>query len=142
MADMTNEVPSILILSHGPLCAAMLESASMIAGDFTGVTALPFQKEDNPEEYARRAIDLYKQMPQGSIVLFDLFSGTPFNQMMQHCGGKVIHGLCGASLPMLLDALSMRECMAGEELIKAIEQSAHASVVNVGEFMAQALQEE
>lgn len=140
MNEKVNELPGILILSHGPLCTAMIESAKMIVGETPNVTALPFRAEDDLEQYGLRANAIYSAMPEGSIVLYDLFSGTPFNQMLARCGGRPIDGLCGVSLPVLLDALSMRECMSGDALVRALEESAHAGIVNVRTFMQDTLQ--
>lgn len=112
----------------------------MIAGELENVQALPFGEQDDLEAYGQRAREMYAAMPEGSIVLFDLFSGTPFNQMMARCEGMEVEGLCGLSLPMLLDALSMREFLSGGELVQALAESARAGVVDVGEFMHQALE--
>jgi mannose/fructose-specific phosphotransferase system component IIA len=128
-------IPGILILSHGALCQALISSAEMINGEIDNVTAIPFEEGVNIEEYAESIKSAYTQMPPGSIVLFDLFSGTPFNQFLSCCTDLTAHGLCGASLPILLDALMFRETLHGAELVKAIEESAHDSIVNVEEFI-------
>ena len=69
-----------------------------------------------------------------SIVLFDLASGTPFNQMMMKSGGEEFPGLCGMNLPVLLEAMTMREAMKGSELVALLEESAKAAVVNIKSF--------
>ncbi|MEA4906887.1 MAG: hypothetical protein VB089_04665 [Anaerolineaceae bacterium] len=132
-------IPGILILSHGPLCTAIIKSAEMINGDVEGVAALPFEEGQNVDDYARQAKEIFENMPEGSIVFLDLFSGTPFNQLIMQCAGKLINGLCGVNLPMLLEALILRESMSGAELIKALESPVRASIVNVGEFMSKVI---
>jgi mannose/fructose-specific phosphotransferase system component IIA len=113
----------------------------MINGEMDNVTAIPFEEGINIETYADNIRNAYTQMPPGSIVLFDLFSGTPFNQFLSRCTDLTVHGLCGASLPMLLDALMFRETLHGTELVKAIEDSAHNSIVIAVEFMEKAKQQ-
>ena len=81
-----------------------------------------------------KAMQTFKQMPEGSIVLFDLASGTPFNQMMMKSGGEEFPGLCGMNLPVLLEAMTMREAMKGSELVALLEESAKAAVVNIKSF--------
>jgi PTS system mannose-specific IIA component/D-glucosaminate-specific PTS system IIA component len=135
-----NDIPGILILSHGQLCNALISSAKMINGEMYGVVALPFEEGMNLKSYTQNAKTILMGMPEGSVILFDLFSGTPFNQLLLLYNDVKIYGLCGASLPMLLDALMFRETMRGAELVKELEKSAHASIVNVGEFLEKASQ--
>lgn len=130
------ERPGILVLSHGPLCTALIESARMIAGDVEGVQALPLEPGRDVAAYADQACALLDAMPEGSIVLFDLFAGTPFNQVIARFRERSLPALCGVSLPMLLDANTMRETLSGQELIRAVEESAHESLVNVADFLS------
>lgn len=124
----------VLLLSHGPFCRALLESAEMIAGEAKNVIAMPLMENSDINMYGQEAMETFRSMPAGSIVLFDLASGTPFNQMMIQSGGEKFPGLCGVSLPVLLEALALREVMQGEELIEMLEESAKAAVVNIRSF--------
>ena len=96
--------------------------------------ALPLLENASIDEYGEKAMQTFKQMPEGSIVLFDLASGTPFNQMMMKSGGEEFPGLCGMNLPVLLEAMTMREAMKGSELVALLEESAKAAVVNIKSF--------
>ena len=122
--NFVENIPGILLLSHGPFCQALLESAQMIGGEAVNVVALPLLENASIDEYGEKAMQTFKQMPEGSIVLFDLASGTPFNQMMMKSGGE----------PVLLEAMTMREAMKGSELVALLEESAKAAVVNIKSF--------
>lgn len=135
------DLPGILLLSHGPFCAALLESAQMIAGTAENVVALPLHEQDDINEYGRNAMQTLRAMPEGTIVLFDLASGTPFNQMMMQSGGEAFYGLCGMSLPLLLEALTLREFMQGEELISALVSAGQSAVVSIASFFDPTLDE-
>ena len=126
--------PGILLLSHGPFCQALLESAQMIAGEAANVVAMPLLEDASIEEYGATAMETFKSMPEGSIVLFDLASGTPFNQMMMKRNGEAFPGFCGMNLPVLLEAITMREAMQGEALIEFLAETAKAAVVNIHSF--------
>ncbi|MDR3289512.1 MAG: PTS fructose transporter subunit IIA [Peptococcaceae bacterium] len=130
----TGALPGILILSHGPLCTSLIESAKMIAGDIQNVAALPFEEGADIVAYAKEAKAVYDKMPEGSVVLFDLFAGTPFNQFIIQCEGKKIEGLSGINLPIFLDVLAQREYKRGAELIAAVEDLVRDGIVNVGKF--------
>ena len=99
--NFVENIPGILLLSHGPFCQALLESAQMIGGEAVNVVALPLLENASIDEYGEKAMQTFKQMPEGSIVLFDLASGTPFNQMMMKSGGEEFPGLCGMNLSHL-----------------------------------------
>ena len=49
----TPGLPGILLLSHGPFCQALLESAQMIAGEAANVVAMP-HGNGNIQVHARR----------------------------------------------------------------------------------------
>ena len=131
--NFVENIPGILLLSHGPFCQALLESAQMIGGEAVNVVALPLLENASIDD-GEKAMQTFKQMPEGSIVLFDLASGTPFNQMMMKSGGEEFPGLCGMNLPVLLEAMTMREAMKGSELVALLEESAKAAVVNIKSF--------
>ena len=132
-----NFVPNlagILLLSHGPFCQALLESAQMIMGEAQNVVAMPLLETSDIDLYGNTAMETFRAMPEGSIVLFDLASGTPFNRMMIQSGGEKFPGLCGVNLPVLLEALTMREVMQGDALIELLSDSAKESVINIADF--------
>lgn len=128
--------PGILILSHGPLCNALIESAKLISGDVDGIVGLPLEPGCDVGAYADQACAALREMPEGSIILFDLFAGTPFNQLVARFQAQPFHALCGVNLPMLLDANTMRETLSGAELVRAVAEAAQESIVNVGDFIA------
>ena len=131
------ELPGILILSHGPMCESIIESAELIVGEMDNIIAIPLEAECDLAEYCEVVINTYNSLPSGSIVLFDLQNGTPFNQLVTYCAkqGIVLDALCGVNLPILLEAWTLRGSVSGGELIKALEQAGHSSLINVAEFM-------
>lgn len=128
------DIPGILIVSHGPLCTALLESARLISGEAKNVVAMPLLENASIEAYGAEAMQTLRAMPDGSIVLFDLVGGTPFNQMMQCSNGECFPGLCGVNLPVLLEAMAIREIFRGEELVAALASSARESIVDIRTF--------
>lgn len=128
-------IPGIILLSHGPLCEAIIESGKMIVGDLEGVEAFPLNPGCDLEAYSDQVVNAYKAMPEGSIILFDMFAGSPFNQIVRRAGEIHLHAICGLSLPMLIEANMQRELVSGEELIRVLQEAAQDSIVNVDEFI-------
>ena len=132
-----SNLPGILLLSHGPLCSALLESARMIMGEAPNAVALPLLENADVTEYGAKATALFRQMPEGSIVLFDIACGTPFNQFLTQWGGESFPGLCGMNLAIVLEALSLRDTVKGSELIRSLQETAHDSIVNLETFLSE-----
>lgn len=62
--NFVENIPGILLLSHGPFCQALLESAQMIGGEAVNVVALPLLENASIDEYGEKAMQTFKQMPR------------------------------------------------------------------------------
>lgn len=132
------DLPGILVLTHGAMCRGMIESADMIVGGMdNNVFIFPFMPEDDLTAYADQVLQLYTALPEGSIILFDMFGGTPFNQVVMACAQRKIplHGLCGVSLPILMEAVAQRDACRGEELIEQLKAVGEIALVNVKKYL-------
>jgi PTS system mannose-specific IIA component len=112
----------ILIVSHGALGEALIHGASHVLGkrplhvQQVGVTV-----HDDPAAILPQAQELVRQVDDGAgvLVLTDILGATPSNiatRLLEP--GKVV-GLSGASLPMLIRALTYR----GEPLAAVVEKA-------------------
>lgn len=135
--DIDDTIPGIILMSHGTMCEGIINSGKMIGAEGPNIVALPFMEDTDIEEYNSRALELLEKLPDGTIVLFDLFFGTPFNQMVKLCYEKNIklHALCGMNLPIFIEAVNMRDSSAGDELIKALRDVGLESIIDVGAYM-------
>ena len=125
--------PGILILTHGFLGQALIDAAMLHDGETQSVVALPLRADEDLELYADRSVSAFLSMPKGSVVLFDQFGGTPFNQFLIHYR-KPFPALCGVNLPMLLNAIILRETLEGFALISALKKAAEESIVDVSAY--------
>lgn len=132
------DLPGIVVLSHGTMCHGLIESADMIVGGMDqNVFAFSYMPGADFTDYASEVLDLYTALPEGSIILFDMFGGTPFNQVLMACAQQNIplHGLCGVSLPILIEATAQRDCCKGEELIQQLQEAGNVALINVKEYL-------
>ena len=58
MAEEIQAAPAIIVMSHGPFCVGLIESAKMVYGEMTGVEALPLEEGMDPEVYERNFAEL------------------------------------------------------------------------------------
>jgi len=128
-------LPWILILTHGNLGQALIESASMILGQLANVMALPLNVGDDPEVYRQRVEQVLSVMPEGSLVLVDLFGGTPFNSIVLAAQRKHALAVAGVNLSMLIEATIERQSLTGDELLEAAVKAGYDGIVNVTKTM-------
>jgi mannose PTS system EIIA component len=112
----------ILIVAHGAFGEALIHSASHVLGKRplqvrqVGVTI-----HDDPDAILPQAQDLARQLDagQGVLVLTDIIGATPSNIATRLLEPGKVEGVAGASLPMLIRALTYRD----EPLAAVVEKA-------------------
>ena len=112
----------ILIISHGAFGEALIHGASHVLGKRplhvrqVGVTI-----HDDPDAILPQAKDLVRQLDSGHgvLVLTDILGATPSNIATRLLEPGRVEGLSGASLPMLIRAITYRD----EPLSSVVEKA-------------------
>ena len=102
----------VLIVTHGDIGTALLQSASQIlGGEQPQVATLSVWRQDDPDDLVLRARELLEQIDAGDgvLVLTDIFGATPGNVVSRLLEDGRVEGVSGASLPMLLRVLAGRD---------------------------------
>jgi PTS system ascorbate-specific IIA component len=105
-------VIGILIVTHGEIGTALLDSASQILGERPPqVATLSVWRQDDPDDLVLRARELMEQIEadEGVLILTDIFGATPGNVVSKLLQDGRVEGVSGVSLPMLLRVLTGRE---------------------------------
>ena len=105
---MKNQI-GIVIVTHGNLGEALLDTCSMITGEGGAITSISVHAGDDVEETRDRiaaAIDGVKG-DKGVILLVDMFGGTPSNISLSFLGADEIEVVTGVNLPMLTKLRSL-----------------------------------
>jgi PTS system ascorbate-specific IIA component len=113
----------ILIISHGAFGEALIHGASHVLGKRplhvrqVGVTI-----HDDPDEILPQARDLVLQLDSGDgvLVLSDILGATPSNIATRLLRPGKVEGLSGASLPMLIRAITYRDEPLSDVVEKAM----------------------
>src|SRR5256714_9061285 len=102
----------VLIVAHGALGEALIHGASHVLGKRPlQVQQLGVTVHDDPDAILPQAQELVRQLDGGDgvLVLTDILGATPSNIATRLLRPGKVEGLSGASLPMLIRALTYRD---------------------------------
>lgn len=110
----------ILVVTHGNFGKALIESAEMIIGKQPNVEALGLMPGMDPIDFRKAILDTLKILPKKTIILSDLFGGTPSNVSASISMEYDIECISGVNMAILIEACTMRDVLDGECLIEDI----------------------
>lgn len=116
----------IIVATHGELANGLLHASNMIFGEQENFAVCSLTPEKSPESFKEQILQAVSSFENKDevLVLVDLWSGTPFNQVNALLDEHPNWGLvAGANLPMLFEAFEAREDVntAHEVASRAIE---------------------
>ena len=127
----------IVIVTHGKFGTELLKSAELIIGEQKNVFTLGLEHGDNIEELRNQLKTAVEELDEGDgvLVLTDLFGGSPSNVAATNMEHLDFHSLTGVNLPMLIEALSMRECLSIDELTNSSYNAGYEGIKNIREIL-------
>lgn len=127
--------PWIILMTHGEFGAEMKKSAEMIAGPLEYVFCLSLQEGIDPMELSDELNNLLENAPDDTIILTDLFGGTPSNTSAVIAAKKCYTVLSGLNLSMLIEAEMKRGTMEASDLAEDLTKTAREGVRNIRKIM-------
>lgn len=128
---------SVLLISHGNMAEAMVDSAKMVMGKQPQLEGLALLPEDSAERFREKLKNKVEEIDTGDglIILSDFPLGTPFNTAVQAQAGY--QHLTGMSMPMLLRILRDRSdpTVSAEVLCERALASARQDGIFVNQFV-------
>jgi len=133
-----------ILVSHGDLAKSILGSAQMIIGEQENVSAFSLYSTDDIGELKDKIKAVIEEVKDQEIICFtDLFSGSPFNAVVDLMGQYPIRHITGMNLPLLLEALMLRmnkENTKEAICAKLIEQ-APETFIDVNDYLEKKLED-
>ena len=108
----------VVVVTHGHLATELLNAAETIVGDLPRFTAVSIGWHEDVQD-ARDEIAAAigrVQAEHGTLVLTDMFGGTPSNLGMTFLDAGKVEVVTGVNLPMLIKLASMTD---GTDLLTA-----------------------
>ena len=124
----------MVVASHGGLATALLEAAAMISGPADHATAVGLDPTDSPETYRERLLATITQ-GRPTLILTDLFGGTPQNVAIAATRSQPVRCISGANLGLVIEALAADEPL-GDALVERLVEAARESIVDIAARMA------
>lgn len=128
----SHDYPWIVTITHGHLGEEMVKSAEMLMGKIRNVKSISLLPEESPEDLAGIVEHELKDIPKNSLILTDLFGGTPSNvsAVFAKRGFQVMTGM---NLPILLEAEMYRTNENWDHVVEYLTQVGKDSIVNINE---------
>ena len=113
----------LLLIAHAPLASALRQAAAHAYPEQAAqVDALDVVADTPPEQIEREARALMAGAGPGeTLVLTDVFGGTPANVASWLADGNKVRCVVGVNLPMLWRALNYRELPVAELARRAMD---------------------
>ncbi|MBM3568790.1 MAG: PTS sugar transporter subunit IIA [Alphaproteobacteria bacterium] len=127
----------VVIVSHGRLAEEFIRAAEHVVGPQTAIRAICIGAEDDMERRrgeiaeAARAVD----SGRGTVVLTDMFGGTPSNLAISLLDGEGVEVLAGVNLPALIKLLEVRKRCSAAEAVKAAQEAGRKYIAVVSEML-------
>jgi len=127
----------VVVVTHGQLATELVNSAEMIVGDLPYFTAVSIGWHDDVEHareeigaaIARVATEI------GTLVLTDMFGGTPSNISLSFLQEHHVEVVTGVNLPMLIKLATLSESKSLEDLAAFIKQYGQRNISVASELL-------
>jgi mannose PTS system EIIA component len=129
----------VVIVTHGPLAKAFIESMELIIGGVSNTRTIGLFHGENVDTLKDKIKSSIEEVNNGDgvLVFTDLFGGSPNNMSalsINELGNpENIKCFVGVNLPILLEAITMRSCYDFKELVEHISEIAKTSIFELGE---------
>jgi PTS system mannose-specific IIA component len=120
----------VVVVTHGEVGKVLLAVVEEILGPQDGVSALSLNPGMGLEDLAAPLRALATANGEdGTMILVDLYGGTPCNASLSLCADPRVEVVAGLSMPVLIEALTLRGGMPVSELAKAVVARGRESLV-------------
>lgn len=128
----------IVIVTHAGLADELLHAAELILGPLKGVVAVSIDHDMSLEvakEELQQAVDMVGKDGDGTMILTDLFGGTPTNISAEFLREGSVEILTGVNLPMLIKGVGARVNQDLDALAALLKDYAQNAIMRPSELL-------
>jgi len=128
----------VIIVAHGKLADAFVETVDMIVGRSENFRACSFPQGSDAEQLRKMLKQTIRDVDDGDgvIILTDMFGGTPSNISLSFLDGNNIEVITGVNLPMVITALTKRLKNDLDSLTKELQKSGCNNIYIASDILA------
>ena len=127
----------VVVVTHGQLAAELVNAAEAIVGDLSNITSVSIGWHDDVD-VAREEIGAAVGRVAtgiGTLVLTDMFGGTPSNLAVTFLAPDRVEVVTGVNLPMLLKIANLRAERDLREIARTVREHGRGAVWVVSDLL-------
>lgn len=126
----------LVLVAHAGLAAALKASAEMIVGPIENCSVVEVAPGERADAIMARVVAAVSSSQSGgTIIMTDLFGGTPSNMAMSFLKDGFVEVVTGVNLPMLMEFCSRRGRLEVAELAAELQRCGREGIVVAGELL-------
>ena len=120
----------VVVVTHGQLAVELVNAAEAIVGDMAHVQAVSIGWHDDMEQARQEIGQAIARVatPAGTLVLTDMFGGTPSNLAVTFLVPDRVEVVTGVNLPMLLKPATLRRVDTLREVARLVREHGQGAV--------------
>jgi len=130
----------VIIAAHLRLAEELLSAARIITGSqLENFRTVSINIDDNPDQVRDKLLAAVKEVKtaDGTVILVDMFGGTPSNLSLSLLSRGTIEIITGVNLPMIIEAASSSRTANLAELIGLLTASGQRGIRSAGTILEQ-----
>lgn len=133
----------ILIAAHGNFAAGIMSAVELILGEQEKVETIGLYHGDGFEEFGGKVEKALEELDDGDgvIAFVDILGGTPSNTIFKCLQKKQFKAFAGVNMPMVVQAVTMREVMSADEVYESVLETASKPPILLHEMYRDMMEE-
>ena len=130
----------LVLVTHGRLAAEFITAMEHVVGPQEAIEAICIGPDDDMEVRRREIAEAIGRVDggQGTIILTDLFGGTPSNLAISLMKSENIEVIAGVNLPMLIRLESARKVMGVHAAVTEAREAGRKYISVASEILGEA----
>ena len=127
----------VVVVTHGQLAVELVNAVEAIVGDLRHVQAVSIGWHDDVDEARQEIGQAIARVatPAGTLVLTDMFGGTPSNLAVTFLVPDRVEVVTGVNLPMLLKLATLRQADNLRDVARVVREHGQGAVWVVSDLL-------
>lgn len=130
----------VIVVAHLRLAEELLSVARIITGSrLENFRTVSINIDDNPDQAREKLLAAVREVntADGTVILVDMFGGTPSNLSLSLLSKGKIEIITGVNLPMIIEAASSSLSVGLNQLISMLTASGQRGIRSAGTILEQ-----